>query len=74
MQLVGSGKATALVSVPLRYMHSPVEVIQLSDLVQTVNLLTRFILDLKPGTSFTPLYRGAAGIPQNLSREEGSDS
>jgi endoglucanase len=74
MQLVGSGKATALVSVPLRYMHTPVEVIQLSDLVHTVNLLTRFILDLKPSTSFTPLYRGAAGIPQSLSQEEGSNS
>lgn len=59
MQLVGSGKATALVSVPLRYMHTPVEVVQISDLAHTVQLLTRFILDLKPNTDFTPVYRGA---------------
>jgi len=35
-------------------MHTPTEVLALSDLDATVKLLTRFVLDLKPGTDFTP--------------------
>ncbi|MDR3316194.1 MAG: M20/M25/M40 family metallo-hydrolase [Coriobacteriales bacterium] len=54
IQLIKGGKPTALVSVPLRYMHTPVEVIDLKDLDRTVQLLTRFILDLDPATDFTP--------------------
>ena len=54
MQLVRGGKATALVSVPLRYMHTPTEVLALSDVEDSVKLLARFVLDLKPGTDFTP--------------------
>jgi endoglucanase len=54
MQLVRSGKPTALVSVPLRYMHTPVEVIELIDLERTVRLITRFVLDLRKGEDFTP--------------------
>ena len=54
MQLSRGGKAAALVSIPLRYMHTPTEVLSLKDLDATVKLLTRFVLDLKPGTDFTP--------------------
>jgi len=54
IQLARGGKAAALVSIPLRYMHTPTEVLALSDLDETVKLLTRFVLDLKPGTDFTP--------------------
>jgi endoglucanase len=54
MQLVRSGKPTALVSVPLRYMHTPVEVVELSDLERTVRLLTRFVLDLRKDEVFIP--------------------
>ena len=54
IQLARGGKAAALVSIPLRYMHTPTEVLALSDLDATVKLLTRFVLDLKPGTDFTP--------------------
>jgi endoglucanase len=60
IQLLGAGKPVALVSVPLRYMHTPVEVISLVDLDRTVRLITRFILDLDPTTDFTPTLRGAA--------------
>ena len=54
IQLSRGGKAAALVSIPLRYMHTPTEVLALSDLEATVKLLTRFVLDLPPGTDFTP--------------------
>jgi endoglucanase len=54
IQLSRGGKAAALVSVPLRYMHTPAEVLALKDIEDAAKLLTRFVLDLKPGTDFTP--------------------
>ena len=54
IQLSRGGKAAGLLSIPLRYMHTPTEVLALSDLDAAVKLLTRFVLDLKPGTDFTP--------------------
>ncbi len=54
IQLSRGGKAAALISVPLRYMHTPTEVLSLADLEFSVKLLTRYVLDLKPGTDFTP--------------------
>ena len=54
IQLSRGGKAAALISIPLRYMHTPTEVLSLKDLDAAVKLLTRFVLDLKPGTDFTP--------------------
>jgi putative aminopeptidase FrvX len=54
IQLSRGGKAAALVSVPLRYMHTPTEVLALSDIEDCVKLLSRFVLDLDPATDFTP--------------------
>lgn len=54
MQVQRGGKPTGLVSVALRYMHTPTEVICLRDLEATVALLTRFILDLDESASFVP--------------------
>ncbi|MDZ4169861.1 MAG: M42 family metallopeptidase [Coriobacteriia bacterium] len=54
IQLSRGGKAAALVSIPLRYMHTPTEVLSLKDLDSAVKLLARFVLDLAPGTDFTP--------------------
>ena len=54
IQLSRGGKVAGLVSIPLRYMHTPTEVLSLKDLDAAVQLLTRFVLDLKPGTDFTP--------------------
>ena len=39
IQLSRGGKAAALVSVPLRYMHTPTEVLSLSDIEDAVKLL-----------------------------------
>ena len=44
IQLTKSGVATALVSIPLRYMHTPVEVISIKDLENTSKLLSAFVL------------------------------
>ncbi len=54
IQLSRKGVATALVSVPLRYMHTPTEVLSLKDLEATCQLLVAFIYELKGGMSFIP--------------------
>jgi putative aminopeptidase FrvX len=41
------GIPTAVLSVPLRYMHSPVEMIQLSDVEHTIELLVEFLVSLQ---------------------------
>ena len=46
------GIASALVSLPDRYMHSPVEVVSLKDLEQIPRLLAAFALSLKKGEQF----------------------
>ena len=43
MQICNEGIATAVLSLPLRYMHTPVEVADLTDLEQTAQLLAAFI-------------------------------
>ncbi|GAB4278322.1 MAG: M42 family metallopeptidase [Deferrisomatales bacterium] len=54
MQLNRKGVATALVEVPLRYMHTPSEVLSLSDLDGAVALLTAFLLRVGPDRSWIP--------------------
>ena len=46
------GVATGLVSVPLRYMHSPVETADLGDIEGAVRLLVAVARKLEPGLSF----------------------
>ena len=46
-----SGVPTAVVSIPLRYMHSPVEMVQLDDVENTIRLLTALALRLEGDTS-----------------------
>jgi endoglucanase len=46
------GIASALVSLPNRYMHSPVEVVSLKDLELIPQLLAGFALSLKKGEQF----------------------
>jgi len=54
MQLSRAGVATGLVSVALRYMHTPAEVLSLKDLDHTAALLAEFVLGLDQRTSFIP--------------------
>jgi putative aminopeptidase FrvX len=46
------GVATGLVSIPLRYMHSPIETADLGDIEGAVRLLAAVALKLEPGISF----------------------
>src|ERR1041384_4257419 len=46
------GIASGLISLPNRYMHSPVEVVSLKDLEQIPQLLAGFALSLKKGEQF----------------------
>jgi endoglucanase len=54
IQLSRGGKAAALVSVALRYMHTPTEVLALEDVENTAKLLAAFVRRLDPKTDFTP--------------------
>ncbi len=54
MQLSREGVATALVSIPNRYMHSPVEVVCLDDLDRTAQLLAEFCLSVTPSMDWIP--------------------
>ncbi len=54
MQITRSGVAAGLVSVPNRYMHTPVEMISLNDLDNVSKILSTFILELTPKMDFTP--------------------
>ena len=49
-----AGVATGLVSVPLRYMHSPNEMVALEDLDATARLLAAFARRIDATTSFLP--------------------
>ncbi len=46
------GIPSALISLPNRYMHSPVELVSLKDLEQIPRLLAAFALSVKPGEQF----------------------
>lgn len=54
IQVNRAGVATALVSIPNRYMHSPVEMISLDDIDHAADLLARFCEDLGPEADFRP--------------------
>ena len=54
MQLSRGGMATGLLSVPLRYMHTPNELLSLSDLEATARLLAAFCAKLAADQDFTP--------------------
>lgn len=54
IQVSRGGVATGLVSIPNRYMHSPVETVSLDDLDRAADLLARFAESLTPDLSFIP--------------------
>ncbi len=49
IQISRSGIPTGLVSIPLRYMHSPVELVDLGDLEATVELIAAFAARVEDG-------------------------
>lgn len=54
MQISRGGVATALVKIPLRYMHTPVEVLSLCDLENAVRLITATLYRIGPREMFIP--------------------
>ena len=49
IQVAQSGIATGLISIPLRYMHTPSEMVDLEDIENTVKLLVAVARSLKKG-------------------------
>ncbi|WP_439644460.1 M20/M25/M40 family metallo-hydrolase [Gracilibacillus boraciitolerans] len=55
MRLTGKGVPVSLVSLPLRYMHSPVETASLQDTEEEIQLLVEFITNMTGNESLNPL-------------------
>lgn len=55
MQLSRGGVATALMAIPLRYMHTPVETLSLGDLELAIQLLVAVVSQIGGETSFIPV-------------------
>ncbi|MER3415489.1 MAG: hydrolase [Gemmataceae bacterium] len=54
IQLSREGVATGLIGLPNRYMHAPVETVNLRDLDAAAELLAAFCTDLSPDVDWTP--------------------
>ncbi|MBS1710494.1 MAG: M42 family metallopeptidase [Armatimonadetes bacterium] len=54
MQVAGAGMATGLVGIPLRYMHTPCELLDLADAENCARLMAAYCLGVKADTDFTP--------------------
>jgi len=54
MQISRNGVATALVKLPLRYMHTPVEVLALTDLEEAAKLIVSALKRIKTKEEFLP--------------------
>jgi tetrahedral aminopeptidase len=57
----GRGTATGLVSVPGRYLHSPNEVVSLTDVENAARVIADFVQSLTPEIDFRP---GSQGRPR----------
>ena len=54
IQITRAGVAAGLVSIPVRYMHTPVETLDLGDVENAVKLMSGFAEAVTPDTDFTP--------------------
>ena len=54
IQVTRSGVATALISIPNRYMHTPTEMISLKDLDAAADLIARYCESVTPETEYIP--------------------
>lgn len=54
MQLNRAGMATGLLGVPLRYMHTPVELLSLKDVEDCARLMAAYCRQVKADTDFSP--------------------
>lgn len=56
LHFTGQGVVTALVSLPLRYMHTPGEMCALSDVENTIELLAQFLCAINADTDLDPFH------------------
>ena len=54
VHFAGEGFVTALLSLPLRYMHSPSEVCHMDDIANAIELLAEFLCSVDEKTDFNP--------------------
>ena len=69
IQIARAGIPAALVSIPLRYMHSPVELADLADIDAAVELIAGFAMSLEPGARPDPLAARLSRRPASVLRE-----
>ncbi|MEC3882471.1 M20/M25/M40 family metallo-hydrolase [Halobacillus sp. HZG1] len=55
MRLTGKGVPVSLVSLPLRYMHSPVETVSVKDIEEEISLMVEMIKNMTGNESLNPL-------------------
>ena len=55
MQIARAGMATGLISAPMRYMHTPCEVMDLNDIENTARLMAGFCERVTSDTDWTPI-------------------
>ncbi|SDI60876.1 M20/M25/M40 family metallo-hydrolase [Alteribacillus bidgolensis] len=55
LRKTGKGIPVSVVSLPLRYMHAPVETVSLKDIEQTIDLLTAFLTNLNGSEDLRPV-------------------
>ncbi len=48
IQMVGEGIPTMVISIPIRYMHTPVEAVSMKDIIRAGHLMAEFIARLQP--------------------------
>ena len=56
IHFAGTGITTALLSLPLRYMHSPSEVCHMDDIENSIELLAEFLCTIGPDTDLNPFH------------------
>ena len=56
IHFTGTGVTTALLSLPLRYMHSPSEVCHLDDMEHSIQLLAEFLCRIDENTDLDPFH------------------
>ncbi len=54
IHMARGGVATAVISIPNRYMHSPNEMVELADVENAAKLIAAFVRSLSPDTDFVP--------------------
>lgn len=72
IQVAREGIPCGLISIPVRYMHQPVEMVELKDIERTGRLLTSFVAKL--ASDYTPTWEDAAAADAEEETPSGKDA